>query len=40
MKIDPILEQVDGAMGIAGYVVFYAKLEKNDKILHKHVASS
>ena len=36
MKMDQILEQVDGAIGIADDVVGYAKSEKeHDKILHR-----
>ena len=36
MKMDQILEQVDGAIGIADDVVVYAKSEKeHDKILHR-----
>ena len=33
--MDQILEQVDGAIGIADDVVFYAKSEEHDKILHR-----
>ena len=35
MKMDQILEQVDGAIGIADDVVVYAKSEEHDKILHR-----
>ena len=35
MKMDQILEQVDGAKGIADDVVIYAKSEEHDKILHR-----
>ena len=34
-KMDQILEQVDGAIGIADDVVVYAKSEEHDKILHR-----
>ena len=38
MKMDQILEQVDGAIGIADDVVVYAKSEEeHDKILHRLV---
>ena len=35
MNMDRILEQVDGAIGIADDVVVYAKSEEHDKILHR-----
>ena len=35
MKMDQILEQVDGAIGIADDIVVYAKSEEHDKILHR-----
>ena len=35
MKMDQILEQVDGAIGIADDVVVFAKSEEHDKILHR-----
>ena len=35
MKMDQILEQVDGVIGIADDVVVYAKSEEHDKILHR-----
>ena len=35
MNMDRILEQVDGAIGIADEVVVYAKSEEHDKILHR-----
>ena len=35
MKMDQILEQVGGAIGITDDVVVYAKSEEHDKILHR-----
>ena len=35
MKMDQILEQVDGAIGIADDVVVNAKSEEHDKIQHR-----
>ena len=37
--MDQILEQVDGAIGIADDVVVYAKSEEHDKILHRLTAA-
>ena len=37
MKMDQILEQVDGAIEIADDVIVYAKSAEHDKILHRHM---